>query len=131
MKLRGPSDLRALRSRIASLPQVQTAIARRVAAELSKLSHDDFEARTTPSGEPWKPGKGGRALTLKKSGRLEQKATRFTATGTRVRASVADVPWARFQIKRGFLPRALPAAWAKRVREIASEEISKHLGGGR
>lgn len=128
MKLQGPNDLRALRNRIASLPQVQERIARRAADEFSRMARTDFEAQRTASGDPWK---GKRRVTLKRSGKLEAKATRYEATGTRVRASVASVPYARYQLKRGFLPRGLPAKWAARVREIATEEITAHLQGAK
>lgn len=130
MKLGNLNDLRALRNRIASLPQVQTRIAKRTAEELSKLARQDFDAQRTASGQAWKPSKSGRRVTLKKTGTLESKATGYTAIGTRVRASVASVRYARFQLKRGFLPRRLPAAWAEPVRAIASDEITRHLRGG-
>lgn len=82
----------------------------------------------TPGGEPWRAGKGGNTPTLKKTGQLEAAATRFYAQGPRIIASVGNVVYARFQVGRGFMPtRALPAAWLKVLREIATEEISKHL----
>lgn len=131
MKLRTTRDLRELRARIASLPAVRARIAKRAAEEFSKMSKESFDAQQTPEGEPWKPGKGGRVPTLKKSGDLEKKATTYTASGSRVRAEALTLRYARYQLRRGFIPRKLPPAWLARLREIATEEITAHLTGGR
>lgn len=123
--------LRALRQQIASLPSVAERVARRAAAEFRKLAKADFDAGRTPDGDAWKPGKDGKRVTLKKSGRLEKKATDYEASGRHVRATVTTVPYARFQLRRGYMPRTLPAAWATRLRELARQEIEAHVGGGR
>jgi len=133
VQLRTPKDVKALRARIASLPEVRAKIAKRVAEEFSKLAKVDFDAGVSPDGKPWGPGKRGKRVTLKRSGRLEAKATRFVAVGNTVRASALDIFYAKYQLKRSFMPsmKKLPPAWRDRVRAIATEEISKHLRGER
>lgn len=125
------AKLRALRERIASLPEVAQKIAKRAAVEFSKLAREDFDAQRSPDGEAWTSGKDGKTVTLKKSGTLEDKATKYTATGRRVRASVTGVRYARYQRPARFIPRGLPPEWADRLREIAREEIDAHLRGSR
>lgn len=127
MKISSLAELRALRSRLADMPSVRTAIARRGAEALSKLAREDFDAQRTPSGKPWKPGKGGRALTLRRSGALEAAAVAYRAIGTVIRASVASVRYAKYQLGRGILPRALPEAWRSKLDEIAREELARFM----
>lgn len=123
------AKLRELRARIASLPEVRAKIAKRVAEEFSKLARQDFDARTTPDGEPWKAGKGGKPVAHNRTGRLERAATAYTSNGRRIRASVGGVPYARYQRPGDFMPRRLPVEWAERVRQIAREEITAHMRG--
>lgn len=131
MRLQSSKDIRALRARIASLPSVVARIAQRVAAEFSRMAREDFDAQRSPNGVAWKPGKRGHPATLHKSGKLERAATTYTAIGGRVRASALSIPYARFQLRRPFMPKGVPDAWAKRAREIAREEIDAHLRGTR
>lgn len=128
--IRNLADLRALRARLVALPSVGTRIAKRVAVDFSALSRAAFEARQTPAGKAWEPSKTtGKPITLKKSGELEHKATTYTATGTRVRASVLALRYARYQLRLGFLPRRLPPAWNDRVKVISADEIARALRG--
>lgn len=119
--------LRDLRKRIASLPEVNAAIARKAAAPVSAAFQSDFAGRRSPYGQPWRTK--GRAVSLEKSGRLRS-SLRFAPIGTRLRFALS-VPYGRFQLWRGFAPsgKAIPAEWEPIIARIATAEISAHLNG--
>lgn len=124
-------QLRDLRARLDSMPSVGQAIASRVAPALSAVAQVAFDSGRTPLGGDFGASSvDGRALDLNESGKLRAQAVAYHAEGRKVRASVGGVPYARYQLKRGFLPRRLPAAWEQMVRAIAADEIAKHLGAG-
>lgn len=115
---------------LAKLPSVMTAAAPRVATEFSTLADRAFGSASSVYGVPF-AGVGGR-LDLHESGTLGARATRYTAAGTTVRASVGAVRYARYQLKHGFLPARgrLPQAWRDRVDAIVREEIARELARG-
>lgn len=116
------------------LPGVMTRVAPRVAAEFSDLARTAFESRRSVYGAPFTSPTQG-AIDLRESGALGSRATRYTASGTTVRASVASVRYARYQLKHGFLPAKgrLPQAWKDRIEAIIAEEIDREMAkvGGR
>jgi hypothetical protein len=122
-------QLRDLRAKLESMPSVGEAIAARVAPALSAAAQEAFDAGRTPFGGDFGASSvDGRTLDLNESGRLRAGAVAYHVEGRKVRASVGGVPYARYQLKRGFLPRKLPAAWEQTVRAIAQQEIANHLG---
>lgn len=121
------AQLDAVRARLAALPRVAERVAERAAARLTELATATFDARENVAGEAWADGADGKPVTLNKSGRLRRDAVRYVAVGTRIRATVAATPYARFQLKRGFLPRTIPAAWGSEIARIADEELAAHL----
>ena len=126
-------QLRQMRERIASLPEVRAKVAARAAERLSDLARESFDAGRDVVGQTFGVGADGKPLTLVKTGKLREQALDYEAQGTRVRASVASVPYAKYQLKHGFLPagRTLPAAWDAAVDQIAQEEIAAHIEGAR
>jgi len=129
MKIANVSELREIRRRIGSLPEVTAKIAKRVAEAFTRLSEQAFDAQRRPDGGAWEAGENG-TPKLNRTGRLRAAATRFEAVGSTVRASVGSVPYARYQARRGFLPtKTLPAEWAEVARQIAREEIDRHMRG--
>ncbi len=120
-------ELADLRARIAALPATNAKIAERVADRFSDLARAAFDSQSSVYGAPFGQGSSGQPLDLHESGRMRSQAVNFTATGTTIRASVASVKYARYQLKHGILPRrgALPAEWASELRRIAREELDK------
>ncbi len=118
-----------LRSRLSSLPEVCAKIATRGAAKFSELGQQAFDARQSPYGDAWGVGEDGQPIDLKQSGALREKAIRYTSVGTTIRSSVASVKHARYQLKRGLLPKAgrLPAAWEGALKTIAQDELAKAM----
>lgn len=122
------AELRALRQRLASLPEVNAQIAQRAAPAVTAAFQGDFSARRSPYGAPWRT-KGG-AVSLDRTGRLRA-GLRFVPLGTRLRFSLS-VPYARFHLWRGFGPgKTLPAEWEAVISKVATVELDRHMGGGR
>lgn len=112
----------AVNAALAKLPQIAARVATGVAPRFHALAQQAFDARRSPYGSAW-----GGNVTLTRSGRLRAAALSFSATGTKVRSSVASVPYARYHIWRGILPRggaALPPAWGAAIREVAAKEFA-------
>jgi hypothetical protein len=123
------TGLANIQAKLARMPAVASRVAARAADRFSELALETFDAGETISGEPWAKGSDGKPVTLRKSGRTRAQATKYKAVGTRILASVGSVPYARYQLKRGFLPRRLPSSWELELRRIADEEIARALGG--
>lgn len=117
-----------LRKSLLALPEVSTRIAQRGAEAFTALAQADFAGRHSPYGDPWGDGRDGKPLTLDKSGKLRAQAIRYVAQGRAIRCSLG-VPYARYQLKHGLLPKAgkLPAAWNDALAKIANEELAKGM----
>lgn len=115
-------------------PQLAARVAALSAPALAGLARASFAAQQNVYGDSFGTGAKGQPITLHKSGRLEAQAIRYEAVGTKIRSSVASLRYARYQIKRGFLPRgggSLPTAWHHTIKRIAGEETAKAIGGSR
>lgn len=123
------AQLRDLEASLRASKVIAARVATRVAARLSELAQESFDAGQSVYGTSFE-GKHG-SLDLKESGRLRGKALRYEAHGTKVRCSVASVPYARYLIKHGILPRTgtLPSKWSDEITRIANDEIAKALNG--
>jgi hypothetical protein len=123
------AELGELRARLANLPAVNARVAMRVATTFSALAAQDFAARQSPYGDSWGMGKSGEPITLDQSGRLRGQAIRYVATGSRVRASIGAVRYAKYQLKRGILPKTgmLPSSWDAAVKRIAEDELERAM----
>jgi hypothetical protein len=130
--IRNLTELRALRKRLVGLRNIGAVVAPRVAAQFSALGRADFDARRSPSGDAWKPNKGGKKVpSLRRSGTLEAAATAFRAFGHTVLASVAGVRYAKYQQPSRFVPsKKLSPQRQAVVESIAEQEIRRALGGG-
>lgn len=130
--IRTIADLRALRKRVVELHRVGSAVASRVAPKFSALARAQFDARQSPSGQPWKPNKSsGKIPTLHRTGALEQAASAFRAIGTLIRSSVVGVRYAKFQQPSRFVPsnKRLSPERAAIVSEVAEQEIRRAMAG--
>ncbi len=109
------------------MPDVMLRVAPRVAADFSGLAQRAYGASQSVYGVPFN-GPGG-MLDLTETGALRQRAARYSAAGTTVKASVASVRYAKYQLKHGFLPMRgrLPQAWRDRIDAIVREEIEREL----
>lgn len=131
--IRNLQELRALRKRLVELRNIGRPVAVRVADKFSILARANFDALRSPDGTPWRPGKGGKVSTLRRSGALEAAATTVRAVGSTVRTSVAGIRYARYQNPSRFIPstKKLSPERAAIVETVAEEEIRRALGGGR
>lgn len=130
MQVKGDFEkLRRMRAEIKRLPQMQEAVARRAASEITALARATYDARQSVFGDSFGTNKDGSPRTLKKSGALYSKVS-FVQAGTKIRC-VLGVPYARFQIRNGILPRgggAMPVKWNAAIKRIAELEFSVRLG---
>lgn len=113
-----------LRRQLAQLPAVGSKVAADVAPQITDLARASFDAGLTPFGTPM-------GATLNRSGRLRSQAVNYQATGRLVRASVGAVPYARYQLKHGYLPRGggpIPQSWADTIDRAAQAELTKAVG---
>ncbi len=126
------ADLRRLQAELArGNPELAANVARKAAAEMSKLAQTSFDARESPYGVPFGTGENGEQMTLNKSGKLRAQALRYTAQGRRIVASIGSVQHARYHANKGILPRqgqALPAHWQGAIQSIARVEIEQWAG---
>lgn len=131
-ELRTFADLRALRSKLASLPGVGNRIASRVADTFTRSARSNLASGRSVYGKPFESRKTGKALTLRKSGRMLDVAASFVAIGRIIRSTIAAVPYARYYVRDGILPRSalLPQSWEKDATTIAREEIERALAVG-
>lgn len=126
----GFAALAQMRRSIARLPEMQQAVARGAAPAVTELAVASFDAGVSVFGDAREPLKDGGARTLKKSGALRAMVN-FRAQGTKVRCTLS-LPYARFHIKHGILPRgggAIPQSWNATITRIAEREFSVRMGG--
>lgn len=117
----------AYKAAFSRLPGVAIEAAERAAPDLADLARADWDARETPFGDSFGVGKTGNPITLDKTGALKA-SEQFVAVGTSIVVRV-DTPYAKYQLKRGFLPlNGIPRSWsdaiAKRA-EVALQEALK------
>jgi hypothetical protein len=122
-------ELAALRDRLSDLEDVKSRIAQRAAAKLTHLARQAFDSHEGVAGDSFGKGYDGKPLTLVKSGKLRHAATEYEADGNTVSASVAHVPYAKYQLGKGILPTSLPKEWHDEVAAIAHDETARALGG--
>lgn len=124
------TQLNELMITIAKLPGVAAVVAPKVAARLSELAQVAFDSQTSVYGKPYAGN-----TDLVETGRLRAQAVKYVAVGTRVRAAVGAVPWARYQLRYGFMPLSgrLPVAWSDDIDRLITEELRRHFAavGGR
>ncbi len=130
-QIRDMVQLEALRRQLTANPRIAERVAARVAPMLSQKAQEAFDAQRSPEGVPWGVGEDGTPLDLNESGRMRAEAIKYTATGTKVRATVGAVPHAKYQLKHGVLPKTLPAEWAAEIDRIAQHELAAAFGGRR
>lgn len=121
-----------LQDKLLRSPTVAMRIAERAAERFSELAQQAYDNKRGVSGKPFgKSEETGEQLDLKESGTLRAQALRYTAIGTKVRASVSAVRYARYQLKHGILPAkgTIPADWLPELNRIADEELAKFFGG--
>lgn len=119
----------ALDAALAKMPQIAARVATAVAPQFSELAAQAFDGRRSPYGTPWAGN-----VTLNQSGRLRSAALAFRASGSKIRSTVASVPYARYHIWRGILPRggaALPPNWDAAIRAEAAKEFRAVVQGSR
>lgn len=127
VKRRGNTTLGELKSKLRALP---TAVAHRTAnaaaPTMTGLTAGAYDAGQNVYGEARPRGVQG-VLSLVKSG-ATRRDVRFVATGTIVRC-VLPQKYARFLVgKYGILPNgAMPAEWARRLRELTATEVKRAL----
>lgn len=103
-------------------------VASKAAPDLTARARASFEAGETVYGTARQPGKDGHAVTLHKTGKLLATIL-FKAIGKRVRA-VLGVPYARYNVRFGILPRggsAMPTDWAEGIAKLTKEAIERTL----
>ena len=124
-------QLNELMVKIGKTPGLAAKIAPKVAELMSQLAAKDFDARRSVYGaKSWPNGKDGTQIDLRESGRLRSQAIQYVPVGTKIRATVAAVHYARYQLKHGLLPRSgkIPAAWAEEIDKLVTAELKKHFG---
>ena len=117
-----------LKAKLKTLPvSVAHRVASQAAPAVTDLTVDAFLTGRSVYGDHRPDGVDGRPLTLRKSGRTRD-TLKFVANGTIVRC-VLGTKYARYLIgKYGILPNGrMPAEWARRLREIASNEVKRAL----
>jgi hypothetical protein len=124
------SSLAKIAKSLRALPlRLGQDVAREAAPELTGLAQASYNAQETVYGDARPQGKDG-PLTLHKTGKL-QSGVKFTAIGTIVRA-VLTVPYARYNIKYGILPRGgsiMPTAWSEAIADLVHATALKALEG--
>lgn len=109
------------------MPEVAERAAARSADALTASFRASFDARTAPDGAPFRSTKDGRTPSLVASGRVRDRI-RFEAIGRKLRVSLASVPYARYLIRFGFLPRGgepLPARWKATIDDAIKTELAE------
>jgi hypothetical protein len=125
-------DLRAFAKGLRALPRVAAVkVAQRAAASLTGALTGSFDSGLTAYDEPRPLGSRGNRLTLRQTGRLRSLLRMVYDGSTRLRAALT-VPYARYQIRFGVLPRggdAMPAKWSRLLERdtgaVIGEEAAK------
>jgi hypothetical protein len=116
VKRRG-KDLRSFAKGLKALPkQIAIETAERSAAGLTAALTSSFDAGQTAYDEQRPLGIAGDKLTLVQTGRVRSLLRFVHDGGTRLRASLMAVRYARYLIRFGLLPRGgdpLPPKWAQ------------------
>jgi hypothetical protein len=112
------------------LPRVLSQkVATAAAPVLTELANKTFDAGTTAAGEPWKPGKKGQKITLRKSGDLA-KYIHYVAIGTKLRVALG-VAYAKYQVgKRPIFPTQyskLPDTYVQALERVAVRVVKEEL----
>lgn len=105
-------------------------VAAKAAPALTGFAQTAFDAGQTVYGDARPAGVDGQLLTLHLSGKL-QSAIKFVSIGTIVRA-VLGVPYARYNIRFGILPRGgavMPTAWSEHIADLVHAEALRALEG--
>lgn len=120
------ATLAQIKQRVQQAPIVIAQnVARQGAPEITSLAKRAYESGQTVYGDARPTGKGGRPLTLRRTGATAQ-TVQFVAIGTIMRC-VLGTDYARYLIgKYGILPSgpkaALPYAWGKKLLDITAEQ---------
>lgn len=114
IKRRG-GDLRAFAKGLQAMPRtVAIETARRSSADLTTALTSSFDGGRTAYDEPRPLGSRGNKLDLVQTGRTRSMLRFVHDGGTRLRASLMAIPWARYLVRFGILPRGgdpIPAKW--------------------
>lgn len=126
----GPTSLKKFAEDLRRLPRVVAQkVAERAAPALTSLAQRTFDASENAYGEAWVPGKGGKRVTLRRSGSLF-KFIRYVALGTKLRVALG-VPYAKYQVgKRPIFPRQdseLPEEYAATLARTAVQVVKEEL----
>lgn len=122
VQLRKGTSIRDFKARLAKFPvSLAHEIAQQAAPLLTSYAQQAFDSGTNVYGEPRPEGKGGRKLTLYKTGDT-RRAMRFVANGRIVRCSLGP-RYARYLIgKYKILPvgdrTSMPASWQRALDEL-------------
>jgi len=116
VKRRG-KDLRSFAKGLRRLPRnIAIETARRSAAGLTTALTGSFDAGRTAYDDQRPLGSKGQQVTLKQTGRTRSLLRFVHDGGTRLRASLMAIPYAKYLIRFGLLPRGgdpLPAKWSQ------------------
>lgn len=104
------------------LPGVGAKVAEQAAEELHDLAQGQWSAGQNPFGDPFGEGKTG-PITLERTGAMKA-SEEFVPVGENILCRVS-VPYAKYQLKHGFLPRgsAIPQSWEKAISTKAEEAL--------
>jgi len=124
------NSLNRIAKRLRAVPlNLGRAVAKIAAPAITDDAQASFAAGETVYGDARPDGKSG-PLTLEKSGRLRG-GIKFVSIGSIMRAALT-VPYARFMIKYGILPRGgaeMPTAWREHIADLTHAEALKALEG--
>lgn len=121
------SQLSRIAASLRKAGSVQTAqkVASEMAVDYTERARTAFQAGQSVYGDA-RVGKHGGTPTLYRTGKLFGSIV-YRSIGTIVR-TVLGVPYARFNIRFGILPRkTLPTAWAEAARKKIGEIINEAL----
>lgn len=126
-----PRSLSEFANQLRRLPRVVgIKVAEEAAPVITALANSTFDESADAYGRPWKPGKKGQRVTLRKSGDLAR-FIRYVAVGTRLRVALG-VPYAKWQVgKRPIFPRQgseLPDTYVRALQRTAVDVVRRELG---
>lgn len=128
----GPTSLKKFAEDLRRLPRVVAQkVCERAAPALTAIARSTFDAGENAYGQSWAPGKGGKRVTLYRTGSLF-KFIRYVAIGTKLRIALG-VPYAKYQVgKRPIFPRqdaSLPDEYVQTLERTAAQVVKEELGG--
>lgn len=122
--------LAGLSAGLKALPRtVAIEVSRSSAGELSTAARGSFDAGLTAYDEPRPLGSSGNELTLIKTGTV-QELIRFVSDGTTKLRATLGVPYMRYLIRFGILPRGgqqLPGKWSRLFEAKAQQVIAEKV----